>query len=335
MNYQAVLRDDQGDVLVSSPVIIRFSLELFQNDQSPTYPYYIEEHSTSTNEFGLVNAVIGHGTVTYGDWDNIAWGEYSYVLRTEVDAGNGFIDMGISHFRSVPFSFRATKATNMEMLDLTDVEYPGNQPPAHGDVLRYNAEEGWFEPQPIPEMPIIPESQELTLSGDTLSISGGNAVLLPYVSRPPANTEYFNLIGAELFFAGWPMYNGIPGWVSVFKPSTGWGGAPNCDDPVCQVGPFYKTIHLPHGATIQEFKFIAEGGVSAILYRKMVYNPEIFDQMAMMTAGGAWPEVLHPVIDNEDYIYFLKVLPFQGTTSNGSYGYEFNIKGLHVEYTLP
>jgi hypothetical protein len=105
---------------------------------------YQETHEASTNEFGLVNLEIGKGTVTQFSWSDLYWDSFDYVLQVEVNLGNGFVDMGASAFSSVPFAILSEKSTNMALGDLTDVEtYMGV---SNGDVLRFNADENFWEP---------------------------------------------------------------------------------------------------------------------------------------------------------------------------------------------
>ena len=55
-NYQAVIRDANGIPLVNQKVYLR--IDLTNNNTT----YYTEGHDVNTNEFGLVNLVIGQGT---------------------------------------------------------------------------------------------------------------------------------------------------------------------------------------------------------------------------------------------------------------------------------
>ena len=57
--YQAVARDAGGMVLDNQSVSFQFSI--LKGSMTGTV-VYIETHTTSTNEFGLVNLEIGNGT---------------------------------------------------------------------------------------------------------------------------------------------------------------------------------------------------------------------------------------------------------------------------------
>jgi len=58
--YQAVIRNNQGKVLVSQIVSLRVSI--LQNDPLGS-PVYIETHQIATNEYGIANLSIGSGAV--------------------------------------------------------------------------------------------------------------------------------------------------------------------------------------------------------------------------------------------------------------------------------
>ncbi|MBL7943663.1 MAG: hypothetical protein JNM00_12900 [Flavobacteriales bacterium] len=140
-NYQCALRDANGEIAANDAVTMRFTIR--QNNAAGAVRYQ-EIHTTTSNEFGLVNVDIGAGTVTQFSWSNLDWISFTYVLQVEADMGLGFIDMGTSAFDSVPFALLSEKSTNMAINDLYDVEtYMGVN---EGDILRFNADENWWEP---------------------------------------------------------------------------------------------------------------------------------------------------------------------------------------------
>jgi hypothetical protein len=102
-----------------------------------------ETHTVTTNDFGLFTAIIGNGTTTNGGssstFDLVDWGAAAHSLKVEIDYGNGYLDMGTTDFMSVPYSLHAKTAANGSTTD---------------------------------------ELQTLSISGDTISISNGNFVVL-------------------------------------------------------------------------------------------------------------------------------------------------------------
>jgi hypothetical protein len=105
INYQAVARDVNGDVLMSQALTIQFSVI---SDITTSAVSWQETHSVNTNDYGLYTAIIGGGTATsVGSsvtFDVIDWGASNHLLKVEVDYGGGLIDMGTTAFMSVPYS---------------------------------------------------------------------------------------------------------------------------------------------------------------------------------------------------------------------------------------
>ncbi len=100
-NYQAVLRDDAGELITDQSVDIRISII----DNEPTgSALYQETHTKTTNSYGVVNLVIGDGTIESGTFSQINWGENDKYLGIEVDDGNGYVDLGVIKFLSVPYA---------------------------------------------------------------------------------------------------------------------------------------------------------------------------------------------------------------------------------------
>jgi endosialidase-like protein len=144
INYQAVARDGSGNLLKNKSLTVR--LTVFEGNGGNT-KVYEETHATSTNDYGLFNLRIGQGAATFGSFGNINWATNENHLQVEVDAGSGYVNLGKTQFVSVPYAMHATTVEN-DKVDDADAD-PNN------------------------------EMQSLSLSGQTLSISGGNSVNLP------------------------------------------------------------------------------------------------------------------------------------------------------------
>ena len=105
INYQAVARDTNGNVLVNQALTIKFSVisEITTGNVS-----WQEIHQDTTNTYGLFTSVIGKGISTSigssATFDVIDWGASNHLLKVEIDYGNGFLDMGTTAFMSVPYS---------------------------------------------------------------------------------------------------------------------------------------------------------------------------------------------------------------------------------------
>ena len=105
-NFQSVARDLAGNPLTNEPV--GFRLSLLQGSSSGTV-VFIEEQTTSTNNFGLANIQVGLGTPVLGTLDALNWSNGPYFLQIELDINNGegYQLMGVSPLTSVPYALHA------------------------------------------------------------------------------------------------------------------------------------------------------------------------------------------------------------------------------------
>ncbi len=108
MNYQAVVRDANGQPLASGTVVaIRFQI----HDGSISGPVvYQEAVTTPTNQFGLINLKIG----ATGDLSLVDWSSGPKYLQVQVDPQGGvnYYDMGTSELLSVPYAMFAGNGGN-------------------------------------------------------------------------------------------------------------------------------------------------------------------------------------------------------------------------------
>jgi hypothetical protein len=119
-SYQAVARDDQGNVLSNQDVGIKISI--LQGSASGTVVYE-EEHSKTTNAQGLVNLMIGNGSVLSGTFANIDWSSGPYFVKVELDetGGTNYSVMGTSQLLSVPYAKYAESSGNSFSGDYRDL----------------------------------------------------------------------------------------------------------------------------------------------------------------------------------------------------------------------
>jgi hypothetical protein len=111
-NYQATLRDNSGQLLVSKEVSIKISI--IQNNPSGT-TVYSETHSVTTTSQGILNLRVGAGLST-DNFEDINWSAGPYFMKVELDAegGNNYITMGTSEMSSVPYAINAKNAEKVE-----------------------------------------------------------------------------------------------------------------------------------------------------------------------------------------------------------------------------
>lgn len=106
-NYQAVIRDGSGNLVTSQ--LIQFRLSIRTGSATGAIQY--QETATATSDqYGGVSLAVGTGQVASGTFDGIAWGSGTKFLQTEINLGNGFVDLGASQLVSVPYALEAKHA---------------------------------------------------------------------------------------------------------------------------------------------------------------------------------------------------------------------------------
>lgn len=146
--YQAVIRDNLGNPLLSTPVQFRFTLE----NNAGNEVYYQETQSVSTNALGGISLVIGDGNASQGNFATTDWKSGDVRVRVELDpaGGQNFAPFGVTSLQSVPYALYADRA---------------------GSLVDQNGDD-WGPENDLDE-------QTLTVNGNQLAISNGNAVTLP------------------------------------------------------------------------------------------------------------------------------------------------------------
>jgi hypothetical protein len=109
INYQAVIRKTNGTLVTNTTVAIRIQIK--QTSATGTV-VYSERQSVITSTYGLVNFVIGQGTVLSGTFSAINWSTGNYWVSLGVDFTNGtnYIDYGSQRLMSAPYALYAKTA---------------------------------------------------------------------------------------------------------------------------------------------------------------------------------------------------------------------------------
>ncbi len=157
LNFQTILRDNSGKVLSNRNANIRISL--LQGGVNGVVAFS-EEHRAASNEFGLVNAIIGYGFPVINRFDKIDWSTGSYFLKIEIDpsGGTNYELNSISPLLSVPYALYSEK---VNLKAGPGIAYNGNTISAKDSSA-------------------INEIQSLSLVNNELSLSkGGGTITLP------------------------------------------------------------------------------------------------------------------------------------------------------------
>lgn len=153
INYQSVVRGNDGNPLANQSATFNFNYI----DKSDNSIDYIETFQTVTDEFGVVNFVLGTGTIQTGSFSGLDWTK-QFRIDIYVNLGSGFAILGSQDLVSVPYALNADHA-DMSLGELTDVETGGA---ISGNVLMFDGT-SW-------------------IPGD---VSGGGGLLLPYLANDP------------------------------------------------------------------------------------------------------------------------------------------------------
>jgi hypothetical protein len=177
MTYQSVIRNNSNALISNTAVGVQISILT----GSPTgSAVYIERHTTTTNANGLATLQIGTGTPVAGTFGAIDWSTGNYYIKSETDPAGGTVYSisGTSQLLSVPYALYAEESGNGSSFsgdynDLTNT--PTN-------VSAFTNDAGYITSPNDADANPTNEIQTLSISGQNLSISGGNSITLPTAS---------------------------------------------------------------------------------------------------------------------------------------------------------
>ncbi len=114
INYQTIVRDAAGQSIANDAMSVKISIRKASIGGSVVY---CEIHEIVSNNFGLINIIIGQGIVESGNFAEIDWGREAYYFETAIDISGSkeYQVMGVTQFLSVPYALHASSLT------LTDV----------------------------------------------------------------------------------------------------------------------------------------------------------------------------------------------------------------------
>jgi len=178
-NYQAVVRDQDGNLIANQKVSFRINI---LSGSAQGTPVYIETHIDSTNKLGLVTLEIGGGTVESGDFSIIDFGKYNYYMKVEMDkeGGTNYAEMGTTQLLSVPYALYAKDVENKDDADADPNNELINSATLNGTTLEISDAGGTRQVDLSPlATGSATDDQILSVSGHQLSIENGNTVTLP------------------------------------------------------------------------------------------------------------------------------------------------------------
>jgi len=125
MQYQCVIRDSTGAVLVDRTVGVRISV--IRGSASGAVAY-AETHQGTTGAAGVLSLAIGSGTVVAGDLSRVDWSQGPYFIRVETDPSGGanYRIVGSTQLLSVPYAL-FTKSAPLRYSATGDTLFSGGQ----------------------------------------------------------------------------------------------------------------------------------------------------------------------------------------------------------------
>ncbi len=163
INYQAVIRNLDGSIISNQDVGLK--IEILQESVSGSL-VYSEAFTVTTNSFGLVNVIIGTGTVLNGDFNLIDWPSNQFFLQVSADesGGKNYNLLGTQQLVSVPYALHAKTA-----------EIATNDAVDDADADPTNELQDWTSLPGIPNMLATMQSGEQLIGAS----QGGEIVVVP------------------------------------------------------------------------------------------------------------------------------------------------------------
>ena len=176
IDFQAVARDAQGDILYQKNITIRLSIV---KGPLPGSVIYQENHTVTTDDYGLFTLGIGSGESSEKTLHDVDWKKGPHFLRIELDpqGGTDYADMGTLELMTVPYAFYAKHAENIDDADADSLNEL-QRLDISGEVLSISNGNN----VQLPDADSQNELQQLSLNGEVLAISDGNSVRLPDAS---------------------------------------------------------------------------------------------------------------------------------------------------------
>jgi hypothetical protein len=112
INYQAIVSNSSGSVISSQSIGVKLSV-IYTNANSGAV--YSETHTTTTTSSGLINIKLGSGGTASGTFANVDWSTSAIYLKSEVNIGSGYVNMGTQQIEAVPVALYAKNVSNINI----------------------------------------------------------------------------------------------------------------------------------------------------------------------------------------------------------------------------
>ena len=106
--YQAVARDSSGMPIADQIIGVQISI-IPSSPNNP--PAYVEQHTVTSNDFGVINLSVGDGIPSLGDFLNLDWSLVSYIqVDMDITGGTNYNLSSTAEILSVPRALYALEA---------------------------------------------------------------------------------------------------------------------------------------------------------------------------------------------------------------------------------
>ncbi len=253
MTYQSVVRDVNNSLATDRSVSARVWILQGSADGAAVY---IETQTATTNANGLMTLVIGEGTVVSGSLTNIDWANGPYFLKAEVNpaGGSSYTQVTVQELLSVPYALYAEQSGDGFSGDYNDLSGTPEIPTVPTNVSAFTNDAGYLTS--------YTEQQALSISNDTVFLTGGSFVKLPAGFDGDYNslTNTPNLAavatsGSYNDLSGTPEIPTVPTNVSAFTNDAGYLTAATVQAAVTiptNVSTFTNDAGYLTAATVQE-----------------------------------------------------------------------------------
>ncbi|MFC2104731.1 tail fiber domain-containing protein [Bacteroidota bacterium] len=181
-NYQAVVRDSEGELITNQSISVQ--LTIIESTADGT-EIFTETHSVTSSDNGLVNLLIGNGTVSLGNFSTINWSASPKFVKLEINVGSGLVDMGTFQLFSVPYALYAVDVENKDDADadvtneIQDISLTGTDLSiTSGSTVDLSLVQDGVDDA---DADATNEIQDISLTGTDLSITSGSTVDLSVV----------------------------------------------------------------------------------------------------------------------------------------------------------
>ena len=122
IHYQTIVRDTKGVVKNKE---IKVTIDILSGSN-----VFREVHQVKTNDFGLINLLIG--SVEKAAFEDIPWNYGEISMHVSMDFGNGNIDFGSRPLVAVPFALKVPGLTTKDINNINETDA------SNGDILVYD-----------------------------------------------------------------------------------------------------------------------------------------------------------------------------------------------------